>query len=109
MDPIIVTLSGEYDIDRKGQLRDQLEEIYVHPYVVIDLTGVGYVDSTCLCEFMRLRQARKAAGLHSACFVVDDRRFGRLFRFLGFDEVFKVVHSLEEAFSPERLTQVSSA
>lgn len=104
MDPIIVSLDGEFDIDRQHELRETLEPLYAQPYLIVDLSRVDYVDSSCLCEFMRMRSARSDAGARPACFVVDERRFGRLFRFLGLDEVFPVVHSLEEAFErvPDR-------
>ena len=104
MDPTIVSLSGEFDIERQHELRQTLEPFYTQPYLIVDLTEVEYVDSSCLCEFMRLRSARSDAGTRPACFVVDEQRFGRLFRFLGLDEVFPVVHSLEEAYErvPDR-------
>lgn len=104
MDPTIVSLSGEFDVDRQHELRRTLEPLYSQPYLILDLSQVGYVDSSCLCEFMRMRRARSDAGARPACFVVDELRFGRLFRFLGLDEVFPVVHSLEEAFErvPDR-------
>lgn len=98
MDPTIVSLSGEFDIDRQHELRQTLEPLYRQQYLILDLTGVQYVDSSCLCEFMRMRQARSDAGTRAACFIVDEQRFGRLFRFLGLDEIFPVVHSVEEAF-----------
>ncbi|MBV8582776.1 MAG: hypothetical protein JO241_02175, partial [Candidatus Eremiobacteraeota bacterium] len=75
----------------------------------LDLTQTEYIDSTCLCEFMRMRAARADAGMRPICFVVDERRFGRLFRFLGLDEIFPVVHSLEEAFDRAPLTVASGA
>ena len=110
MDPVIITLRGEYDLSRQSELRGTLEPFYHDTYVVLDLTGVSYVDSTCICEFIRLRQTRAAAGLRPACFVVNDRRFGRLFHFLGLDEIFTVVHSLEEAFETEfSLARATSA
>jgi anti-anti-sigma factor len=104
MDPTIISLSGEFSIERQHELRKTLEPFYAHQYLILDLTQVQYVDSACLCEFMRMRSARSDAGARPACFVVDERRFGRLFRFLGLDEVFPVVHSLEEAFErvPDR-------
>lgn len=104
MDPTIVSLTGEFDIERQHELRRTLEPFYAQTYLIVDLTEVDYVDSSCLCEFMRMRRARSHAGARPACFVVDERRFGRLFRFLGLDEVFPVVHSLEEAFErvPDR-------
>lgn len=98
MDSTIVSLSGEFDINRQHELRKTLEPLYAQQYLILDLSQVQYVDSACLCEFMRMRSARSDAGARPACFVVDERRFGRLFRFLGLHEVFPVVHSLEEAF-----------
>ena len=107
MEPIIVSLSGEFGMDRQHELRGTLETYYQQPYLIVDLTEVQYIDSSCLCEFMRMRRARYDAGARPACFVVDEQRFGRLFRFLGLDEVFPVVHSLEEAF--ERVPDLAVA
>lgn len=107
MDSTIVSLSGEFDIERQHELRETLEPLYVKPYLIVDLTEVDYVDSSCLCEFMRMRRVRSDAGVRPACFIVDEQRFGRLFRFLGLDEVFPVVHSLEEAF--ERVPECAVA
>ena len=100
MNPIIITLSGEFDIERQQELRDLLEPAYTNPYVVLDLTPIAYVDSTCITEFMRMRAARAAAGIRPVTFVVNDDRFGRLFRFLGLHEIFTVVNSLEDACRP---------
>ena len=108
MEPLIVSLTGQYDIERQRELRATLEPLYENPYVILDLTEAQYVDSTCLCEFMRMRAARAEAGVRPMCFVIDERRFGRLFRFLGLDEVFPVVHSLEEAFERAPLEAVSA-
>ena len=69
-----------------------------HPYVVVDLTQIDYIDSTCLSEFMRMRKSRTALGQRPATFVVNNDRFGRLFHFLGLDQVFTVVETLEDAF-----------
>jgi anti-anti-sigma factor len=101
MEPTIVTLRGDYDIARLAQLRRELEPTHRDRYVVLDLTHVTYIDSTCLCEFMRMRKMRADAGLHPACFVVGDERFGRLFRFLGLDEIFTVAASLDDALVRE--------
>ena len=96
---VIISLHGEYDIDRLPALRRALEPYYAHPYVVVDLTQVTYCDSKALCEFIRMRKIRAGAGIRPATFVVNDDRFGRLFRFLGLDEIFTVVETLEDAFA----------
>ncbi|HEY1976236.1 MAG TPA: STAS domain-containing protein [Candidatus Baltobacteraceae bacterium] len=110
MEPAIVSLTGEFDIDRQHELREALGPFYEKPYLIVDLSQVSYIDSSCLCEFMRMRRSRSDAGARPACFVVDEQRFGRLFRFLGLDEVFPVVHSLEEAFErvPDRAMAINA-
>jgi len=97
MDPLIIAFTGEYDLPRQQELRGTLEPAFTAPYAVLDLSHVDYVDSACLCEFIRMRQFRSTNGLRPACFVVDSERLGRLFHFLELDEIFTVVHSLEEA------------
>ena len=109
MEPLIVPLAGEFDNARQSELRATLEPLYLNPYLILDLTATEYVDSACLCEFIRMRAARAEAGVRPICFVVDERRFGRLFRFLGFDEIFPVVHSLEEVFERAQERFLSSA
>ncbi len=101
MDPMIVSLSGEFGVERQQELREILAPAYAYPYVVIDLTALDYADSSCLCEFMRMRQVRTSAGARPVCFVLDEGRFGRLFRFLGLDEVFPVITS-DKALEYER-------
>ncbi|MBV8491359.1 MAG: STAS domain-containing protein [Candidatus Eremiobacteraeota bacterium] len=108
-EPVIITLRGEYDIERVPTLRRELELYYTHPYVVVDLTKVAYCDSTALCEFIRMRKARAAAGIRPACFVVNNDRFGRLFRFLGLDEIFTVVESIEDAFAAQERAHLTAS
>lgn len=106
-EPMILSLRGEYDIDRLPSLRAELERHYMDRYLVLDLTQVSYCDSTCLCEFIRMRKIRASAGIRPACFVVNNDRFGRLFRFLGLDEIFTVVESLEDAMTDRSLRPAS--
>jgi anti-anti-sigma factor len=95
MEPIIIALCGEFSAARQRELREALEPAYTCRRAIVDLTGVDYADSLSLCEFMRLRQARARAGLQPACFVLDEDRFGRLFRFLGLHEVLPVVRDAD--------------
>ncbi|HTU81995.1 MAG TPA: STAS domain-containing protein [Candidatus Acidoferrales bacterium] len=111
-DPVIISLHGEYDVERLADLRAELEPHYRAPYLVLDLTEVAYCDSACLCEFIRMRKARSAAGMRPACFVIRNDRLGRLFHFLGLDEIFTVVESLDDAMGrrpgrPAPLTKAS--
>jgi hypothetical protein len=107
MDPTIVTLRGEYGAARRHELRTQLERACADPCVIVDTTDLAYAVDDCLCEFLRLRHARASAGLSPAQFVLDERRFGRLFRFLGLDDVLSVVDA-DDAFRPLRKLRIAS-
>jgi anti-anti-sigma regulatory factor len=107
MDPIIVSLRGEYSAARQRELQAQLQRARTYPSVIVDTTEVAYADDDCLREFFRLRHARASAGLSPARFVLDERRFGRLFRFLGLHDVLCVVDA-GDAFRPLRRLRIAS-
>ena len=107
MVPIIVSLRGEYGAARRHELRTQLQRAQTYPSVIVDATALAYADDDCLCEFLRLRHARACAGLPPARFVLDELRFGRLFRFLGLSDVLCVVDA-DDAFRPLRKLRIAS-
>jgi anti-anti-sigma regulatory factor len=107
MYPTIVSLRGKYGAARQRELRLQLQRASKYPSVIVDTTQLVYADDACLCEFLRLRHHRASAGLSPAHFVIDESRFGRLFRFLGLDDVLSVV-AAEDAFRPLRKLRIAS-
>jgi anti-anti-sigma regulatory factor len=107
MDTLTISLRGEYTAARQRELRSVLERAATHPYVIIDTTELAYADDSCLCEFLRLRHARASAGLFPARFALDERRFGRLFRHLGLDDVLSVIET-DEALRPACKLRIAS-
>jgi anti-anti-sigma regulatory factor len=107
MDALIISLRGEYGAARQHELRSTLQRAATHPCVIVDATELAYADDSCLCEFLRLRQARASAGLPPARFVLDEQRFGRLFRHLRLDDVLSVIDP-EDAFRSQRKLRIAS-
>lgn len=97
-DAYIIEVDGELDMYTAPRLKDALTEGIAegHKQLVVDLTRVGFLDSTTLGILVGgLRQLRSEAGeLH---LVVDHPHLAKMFRITGFDGVFRIHRTLEEA------------
>ncbi|XKF14210.1 anti-sigma factor antagonist [Knoellia locipacati] len=99
-DVVIVTVAGEVDVYTAPQLRSVLEERAAadQTRIVVDLQGVGFLDSTGLGVLVgRLKAVRKLGGtLHVVC---TDERILRLFAITGLDQVLPVHATVDEALA----------
>lgn len=97
-DVVIMTVSGEVDVYTAPQLRSALEERVAAEQIkiVIDLQGVGFLDSTGLGVLVgRLKALRKIGG--SLRVVCTDERILRLFAITGLDQVLPIHDTVDEA------------
>ena len=86
--PLIVALSKpEYDVSSCEKLAEELEPAYTQSNVVVDMTAVHYLDSTCLSKLARMRTERERREYPPARLVVPAPQIRRLFEIVGFDEV----------------------
>lgn len=99
MEPAIVRLEGDWDIYRRDELHDRVAALYDKPKAIVDLSGVHYIDSTALSEFVRMRKTRKAAGFPPARFVVTSPNVRKLFAMTGLDQVWPMFESLDDALA----------
>jgi anti-sigma B factor antagonist len=94
----VLSLRGEADISSADVLRDELSGLVDSQVsaVVVDLTGVTFLDSTGLGVLVGARNAAVEAGraLPIAC---DDGRILKLFRITGLDNVFDIHPSVDAA------------
>jgi anti-anti-sigma factor len=56
--PTVITLTGEWDIYRRDELRGIFAAAYRERQVVFDLSAVTYADSTVLSELVQIRKHR---------------------------------------------------
>ena len=103
----VVTLRGELDAHDAPRLRsnfvtavEQASGLADHPRVVLDLTGVAFLDSTVLGTIVgSLRRLREAEG--ELLVVLPETPARRIFEITGLDQVFSIAPSRAEALARE--------
>ena len=95
----LVSLSGELDLYVERELRDALEaaELLGTPTVVVDLSGVSFMDST-VCGIL-VAEARRRRGDHGELVLVSNgSRTSRTLKVSGIDQIVSVHSTLHAAF-----------
>jgi anti-sigma B factor antagonist len=93
----VVTVAGEVDIASSPQLRDAgLEAFGIEPtHVVMDLSGVTFIDSTGLSVLVLMR--RRARTHRSRLSVIGSAKVEALLKLAGLRMVFEMVPDLATA------------
>jgi anti-anti-sigma factor len=94
---VVVVFRGEYDLLCKLHLREELGRLAGAKSLVMDLTAVTFLDSTCIGEFFRFQGLRAEKGHRPFTFVRNSALLRRLFTIIRLEAVFPVVDSLDEA------------
>jgi len=94
---VVIRLAGDFDAYNCPELRRLLEPAKGAEDVVIDFTATRYVDSSCLKELAALRRFRLEKGLPAVRLVVPGRNLRKLLNIVGFDLVFPLFDSLDDA------------
>ncbi len=94
---MVVSLTGEWDIYQRDELRDRLQPAYYEPFVVLDLTAAKYVTSTLVCALILADQYRRENRLPGAALAVKSAFVRRLLAATGLEGRFAVFESVEEA------------
>ena len=101
----VISLDGDWDIDRRDELEGLLRTVYDFPgNLVLDMHSVNYADSTILAALIVLRNRRRTKGLPLPCLVIGSRQVRRLLNIAGLSEAFPVFDTLEEAKAHDFLT-----
>lgn len=94
----IVAVEGEIDIAVAPQLRSHLEDLLDRgdSSIVVDLTGVSFLDSTALGVLIStLKRCHASEG--ELCLVATDAQVLRVFEITGLTDVFSIVSSAAQA------------
>jgi anti-anti-sigma factor len=97
--PVVVQLVGDFDAYNADELRRLLQPAQDGADVVIDFSATRYVDSSCLTELATIRRARLDRGLSACRLVVPNKNMRKIFQIVGFDHVFPLFESLQEALA----------
>jgi len=97
-DLTIVEVAGEVDVYTAAILREKLADLIDadHTDLVVDLTGVGFLDSTGLGVLVgALKKIRGFGGRLQL--VIDQEKVMKVFRITALTQVFTIHDSLEAA------------
>ena len=94
----VIRLSGELEIGRKDEIRQNLFASAEPGPIMLDLSEVTYADSIALTELLRFcadaqRERRPVA------FVIQTPQFARLIEYAGLATVFKVFSDRADAIA----------
>jgi len=97
-DSFVVAAGGELDLFTSERLREKLAEVLElgGQRILVDLTGVSFMDSSGLAVLVGVAKALRASG-GQMVLVADDPRVTRVIEITGLTQVFRVESSLPEA------------
>lgn len=95
---VLVSVVGEVDVATAPLLRDRLEEAVAEgfPTVVVDLTGVTFLDSTALGVLIEASKLCEAAG-RTMRIAVSEPRILKIFEITGLTEFFDIRSTRQQA------------
>ncbi len=99
---LVIHVAGELDVYTAPLLKEAVDSGMAqgHAQMVVDLTKVAFIDSTALGVLVgSLRRARAEAG--DLRLVMDDPHLEKMFRITGFDSMFSIHRSVEDAIRDE--------
>lgn len=98
----VLEVGGEVDIYTAPRLRERLVELVDkgHHHVIVDMTGVDFLDSTGLGVLVGgLKRVRSHEG--ALALVCDQERILKIFRITGLTKVFPIYDTVDEAVQAE--------
>jgi anti-sigma B factor antagonist len=97
-DSFVVAAGGELDLFTSERLREKLGNVLElgGRRILVDLTGVSFMDSTALGVLVGAAKALKSSG-GQMVLVADDPRVTRVIEITGLARVFRIESSLPEA------------
>ena len=86
----VIKLRGDYSIVRREELRDELYALRDEDAISIDLSDVGYMDSTGLGVLVNFNKRFVEKGGPPIKLLHIQPRLARLFSITGLDRVFEI-------------------
>jgi anti-sigma B factor antagonist len=90
-EPGVLALEGEIDLHESPHVKEKLEPLLAHkvPRIVVDLTGVSYIDSSGLALFIEALQRVQAYGGQLAlCGLASSVK--TIFEIARLDQIFRI-------------------
>jgi anti-sigma B factor antagonist len=96
----VVHVGGDLDVYTAPRLKETLDKALAGRRLVLDLSGVGFIDSTALGVLAGALQFSQSSG-GDLRLVVGDPFLLKIFRITGFEGMFSIYPQLEDALSAD--------
>ena len=97
-EPAIVRVTGDVDIATRHELHGAFQSVRDNPRVIVDLTGLSYIDSTAIEQLFRAE--KRSAEIHGRLVIVArNQRLIRLLSIAGITARAPIVETLRAALS----------
>ncbi len=94
---IVVSLEGEVDLEHSPQARKALlDAVSENKKVVVDLSGVSYIDSSGIASLVEAFQTARKSGGEMILAMVSESAL-RVLQLARLDKVFTIAATVEEA------------
>jgi len=101
----VVKLDGDLDFSRKAHVAALLSEADNADIVLVDLSGVSYIDSSCLsCLAVQKKRMHENGTAAIVRIAGASESLRRIFKICGLDTTFELYRSLEDAQSAGALS-----
>lgn len=98
-DPLVIHVGGDLDVYTAPQLKGALDEVgLAGKTIVLDLSGVHFIDSTALGVLVASLQESWARD-GNLRLVMDDPYLLKIFRITGFDSLFSIFPRVSDALT----------
>ena len=98
-DHTIIALTGEIDLQTSPEAREQLLELLQdRRHVLVDLSGVEYIDSSGIASLVEALQYAKSNGLSFGLVDISEAA-QQVIRLARLDKVFALYDTVEEALA----------
>jgi anti-anti-sigma factor len=94
---VIVVDGAEWDLVNCEAFEALLQPAHESQTCVVDLSGVRYLDSSCLTKIALMQKQRSAQNLLPASFVIATPALKRLFSIVGYDRRWPVYDNVDAA------------
>ena len=95
-EPAIVRLEGEHDIATRNDLKLAFQRVRNNPRVIVDLTGLNYIDSYAIDELFRA-ESRATTLQGKLVIMARNQRLIRLLSIAGLTTRTPIVDTLDAA------------
>jgi anti-anti-sigma factor len=100
--PLVIRLKdAEWDLSARTKLQFLLAAASDRPRVFIDMSAVTFMDATCLGKLASMQGERFRNGLRPSTLIVTYPHVRRLFKLVGFDKVWPIFDSLDQALADD--------